>query len=193
VASCFSSKLARMSSSKAKKTALLIIDMINTLDFPEGKQLLRHALPVARNIQALKQKFRSKNFPIIYVNDNYGIWKSDWLQVYEHCTQAQFLGAQLCPLIKPEDKDYFVLKPKHSGFFGTNLNLLLEELGVKKLVLTGIAGNICVLFTANDAYMRGFELHVPEDGIASNTKKDNDYALKQFRDVFGIAISGSIL
>jgi nicotinamidase-related amidase len=181
-----------MRSAKANKTALLIIDMINTLDFPEGQQLLRNALPVARNIQAMKQKFHSKNWPVIYVNDNYGIWKSDWEQVYEHCTQEQFLGAKLCPLIKPDDKDIFILKPKHSGFFGTNLDSLLEELGVKKLVITGIAGNICVLFTANDAYMRGYELHVPEDGIASNTKKDNDYALKQFSDVFGIKTSSSI-
>jgi nicotinamidase-related amidase len=180
-----------MSSSRNKKTALLIIDMINTLDFPEGKKLLRHAIPVAKNIQAMKEKFRSKNWPIIYVNDNYGIWKSDWVQVYEHCTQEKFLGAQLCPLIRPDDKDFFVLKPKHSGFFGTNLELLLQQLGIKKLVLTGIAGNICVLFTANDAHMRGFELHVPENGIASNTKKDNDYALKQLSEVFGITISNT--
>jgi nicotinamidase-related amidase len=178
-----------MSSPPSKKTALLIIDMINTLDFPEGKSLLLSALPVAENIRGLRDKFRSAGDPVVYVNDHYGIWKSDWRKVYEHCTRPELPGAKLCPVLKPQEDDYFVLKPKHSGFFGTNLELLLEELGVRKLVLTGIAGNICVLFTANDAYMRGFELHVPENMIASNTKADNDYALRQFSDVFGIETS----
>ena len=83
----------------------------------------------------------------------------------------------------PEEDDYFVLKPKHSGFFSTTLDILLDYLQVKTVVLTGLAANICVLFTANDAYMRDFHLVVPCDGVASNTEDENRYALEQMRVV----------
>lgn len=171
---------------KKNSTALLIIDMINTLDFPEGKALLRHALPVAENILKMKKKLKKKGIPVIYLNDHYGHWRDDWKKVFEHCTEADCTGRKLSAMMKPEDDDYFLLKPKHSGFFGTQLDVLLKDLGVKKLIMTGLAGNVCVLFTANDAHMRDYEIHVPENGIASNTKRDNDYALNQLRDVFGI-------
>lgn len=80
-------------------------------------------------------------------------------------------------LLRPEESDYFVLKPKHSGFFSTTLETLLRYLETQTLILTGIAGNFCVLFTANDAYMRDFKLFVPSDCTVSNTKKENDSAL----------------
>ncbi len=84
-------------------------------------------------------------------------------------------------LLKPGPVDYAVLKPKHSGFYSTTLDTLLEYLGVKALVLVGVAGNVCVLFTANDAYMRDFTLAVPADCVASNTEPENRYALEQMR------------
>ena len=168
------------------RQALLIVDMINTLDFPEGKNLLRHALPVAETIQKYKMKLKKRAVPVIYVNDHFGNWRSSWEEVYNHCTQPEFLGAKLSHLLKPQDDDYFVLKPKHSGFYSTNLDVLLDDLKVDELILTGIAGNICVLFTANDAYMRGFKIHVPANCIASNSTKYNEYAIRQLHDVFKI-------
>ena len=80
-------------------------------------------------------------------------------------------------------KDYFVLKPKHSGFFDTTLDTLLETLGIRRVILAGIAGNICVLFTANDAYMRELKLFAPADCIVSNTAGENDHALRQIETV----------
>jgi nicotinamidase-related amidase len=80
-------------------------------------------------------------------------------------------------LLRPEKSDYFVLKPKHSGFFSTTLETLLRYFETQTLILTGIAGNFCELFTANDAYMRDFNLFVPLDCTVSNTKKENDSAL----------------
>jgi len=171
---------------KKNSTALLVIDMINTLDFPEGKSLLRQALPVADNILKMKAKLKRKKVPVIYLNDHYGHWRDDWKSVFDHCTQEKFPGRTLSAKMRPDEDDYFLLKPKHSGFFGTQLDILLKDLGVKKLIITGVAGNICILFTVNDAHMRDFEIHVPENGIASNSKRDNTYALKQFRDVFDI-------
>src|SRR5262249_7041035 len=89
----------------------------------------------------------------------------------------------IAELLRPDKDDYFVLKPKHSGFFSTTLDLLLDYLGVKTVVLAGMAANICVLFTANDAYLRDFQLFVPSDCVASNTEDENRHALEQMRKV----------
>src|SRR5205814_3175852 len=101
----------------------------------------------------------------------------------EHCLQDGVRGKPVAELLRPEEDDYFVLKPKHSGFFSTTLDILLEYLGVRAVVLTGMSANICVLFTANDAYMRDLHLAVPSDAVASNTPEENAYALDQMRKV----------
>lgn len=157
--------------------ALLIIDVINDLEFPESEKLLRHAIPMARRIAALKERCRTARVPVIYVNDNFGRWQSDFKRNIDHCLNDGVLGQKMVELLVPSDDDYFVLKPKHSAFFSTNLDILLSYLGAKTLILTGVAGNICVLFSANDAYLRDFQIIVPRDCIASNFKKDNDNAL----------------
>jgi nicotinamidase-related amidase len=94
-------------------------------------------------------------------------------------------------LLKPHRRDYFVLKPKHSGFFDTTLDTLLDALQIRRVILTGIAGNICVLFTANDAYMRELELFAPADCIVSNTAAENRYALQQIATVLKGTIAPS--
>ena len=158
------------------KFALLLIDVINDFDFPEADQLLKHARPMARNLLRLKRRAQKAGVPVIYVNDNFGRWKSDFRRTVEHCAQRGF-GREVVKLLRPEENDYFVLKPKHSGFFSTTLETLLRYLETQTVILTGIAGNFCVLFTANDAYMRDFNLFVPVDCTASNTKKENNAAL----------------
>jgi nicotinamidase-related amidase len=162
-----------------RKTALLIVDMINLLNFPEAKSLLEFATPAAKNIVQLKKQFYKKNLPVIYVNDNFGEWLADWKAVYSKCSATDKKGHKLAKLLKPTKKDYFILKPRHSGFEATPLEILLKKLKVKKLVITGIAGDICVLFTAHDAHARNFEVIVPRDCIASNTEEQNEVALKQ--------------
>ncbi len=163
--------------------ALLLIDVINDLEFPEGDQLLRHALPMARRIADLTARARREGVPVLYVNDNFGRWRSDFGAQVDHCLRDGVRGRPVAELLRPEKDDYFVLKPKHSGFFSTTLDTLLQYLGVKAVVLTGLAANICVLFTANDAYMRDFHLAVPSDCVASNTEEENRHALEQMRKV----------
>jgi nicotinamidase-related amidase len=163
--------------------ALLLIDVINDLEFPEGDQLLRHALPMAERIAALKQRAKREGVPVIYVNDNFGRWRSDFNAQVEHCLHDNVRGKPIVELLRPDSDDYFVLKPKHSGFFSTTLDRLLEYLGTRTVVLAGLAANICVLFTANDAYMRDLHLVVPSDCVASNTEEENLYALGQMRKV----------
>lgn len=163
--------------------ALLLIDVINAFDFPEGDQLLELAQPVGKNIAELKKRAKAAGIPCVYVNDNFGKWQSDFKKLVARCTAEDAKGKEFVKLLVPDDADYFVLKPKHSGFYSTTLDLLLTHLNAKNLILTGIAGNNCVLFTANDAYMRDFKVFVPEDCVVSNTEEENRYALKQMETV----------
>src|SRR5439155_281932 len=159
------------------KFALLLIDVINDFDFPEADQLLKYAQPMARNLLRLKRRAQKAGVPVVYVNDNFGRWKSDFRRTVEHCARHG-RGREVVESLRPEENDYFVLKPKHSGFFSTTLETLLRYLETQTLILTGIAGNFCVLFTANDAYKREFHLLVPSDCTVSNTKKENNSALR---------------
>lgn len=148
---------------------LLLIDVINSFDFPQAGQLLRHALPAARRIAVFKQRLRRRGIPAIYVNDNFGRWRSDFRQQVETCLAGDCLGAPIAQLLAPAEDDYFVLKPKHSAFFCTSLEVLLSYIGAKRLIITGFATDICVLFTANDAYLRDFEVIAPADCCAAET------------------------
>ncbi len=163
--------------------ALLLVDVINDLEFPEGDQLLAHALPAARALSTLVRKARRLGVPVIYANDNFGRWRSDFRAVVQHCCGRSVRGGQLSRLLRPKRDDYFVLKPKHSAFFASTLETLLRYLDVRKVVLAGFAGNICVLFTANDLYMRDYALYVPADCSASNTAAENEHALAQMKKV----------
>jgi len=163
--------------------ALLLIDVINDFDFPEGEQLLELAMPVGRNIAQLKKRAKPAGIPVIYVNDNFGRWRSDFKKIVAHCREKDARGKDFVELLLPDEDDYFVLKPKHSGFYSTTLDLLLIHLNAKNLILTGIAGNNCVLVTANDAYMRNYKVFAPSDCVVSNTEEENEYALKQMETV----------
>lgn len=168
---------------ESSHTALLLIDVINDLEFEGAEQLLRHALPMARRLARLKARARRAGIPAIYVNDNFGRWQSDFRRVVDHCLHDGVRGEPIVELLEPKDDDYFVLKPKHSAFFATTLDTLLSYLGAKTLIITGIAGNICILFSANDAYMRDFNLIVPSDCVSSNTAEENRHALRQMKKV----------
>jgi nicotinamidase-related amidase len=164
-------------------TALLLIDVINDLEFPEADELLNAAVPAAARILDLKGRAKTADVPIVYVNDNFGRWRSNFHTQIEHCLNDGVRGEPIARLLKPDDDDYFVLKPKHSGFYSTTLDVLLRYLGTRTVICTGFAGDICVLFTANDAYLRDLHVVVPEDCIASNTPEDNEHALEVMRKV----------
>ena len=160
-------------------TALLMIDWINDFDFDGGEDLLRHAGPAARVAEGLADRCRRAGVPVIYANDNFGRWQSEFGQVLDRCQSEGCRGRDLVRRLAPRADDYSVLKPAHSAFFGTSLELLLRELGTRRLILSGVAGDICVLFTASDAFMRGFEVVVPRDAVASESRESNDHALRQ--------------
>jgi nicotinamidase-related amidase len=171
--------------------ALLLIDVINDLEFETGKELLKHALPMARQVAALKRRAKEAGIPVIYVNDNFGKWQSDFNKILKHCLEDDVRGQPLAEMLRPEEDDYFVLKPKHSGFFSTTLDTLLEYLEARTLILAGVTADICVLFTANDAYMRDFNLVIPADCVASPSAAENQHALELMQRVLKADITPS--
>jgi nicotinamidase-related amidase len=163
--------------------ALLLVDVINDLEFEGGEDLLPHAVEAARRIRDLKTAAKELGIPAIYANDNFGRWRSDFREVVEHNLQDGVRGEELARLLAPEKDDYFVLKPKHSAFFATTLETLLQYLGAQRLILVGYSSDICVTLTAADAYMRDYRLWVPADCVASASPKENRHALAYMQRV----------
>lgn len=172
-------------------TALLIIDMISGWDFPDAAKLLRQSAAVALRIAALKARCRRAGVPVIYANDNRGHWRSDFRRVVANAVQAGGQGGRIVAQIAPDDDDFFVLKPKHSAFFATPMELLLRHLQARRLILTGVSSDQCVVMTAEDARMRDYEVVVPQDCVASQTPARNRRALAHFEEVMDIRTTAS--
>jgi nicotinamidase-related amidase len=162
--------------------------VINDLEFEGGEELLTEALRMAERLAELKARAAAAAVPVIYVNDNFGRWRSDFKQHVRHCLEDGVRGEPIARRLAPAKDDYFVLKPHNSAFHETALSTLLQYLGVHTLVLTGMACNICVLFTANDAHMRGYEVVAPLDCVASEKAADTKHALELMRDALGARV-----
>ena len=175
----------------SSSVALLIIDAINDLQFDDGARLLRYARPMAKRIAALKARATASRIPTIYVNDNFVRWRSDFRKLIAHCLDEGVRGAEVVAQLVPDENDYFVLKPKHSGFYNTTLDLLLDYLRVRTLILTGMATDVCVLFTAADAYMRDFHLVVPRDCVAAISPAKHRAAIEQMKTVLRAEVVSS--
>ena len=158
--------------------ALLLVDVINDLAFPGGRELAAQAEALASALVALKRRARRAGIATIYVNDNFGRWRSDFQAIVSHSEGARMPGRHLVARLRPTQRDYFVLKPLHSGFHATSLETLLRHLHTHTVIVTGITGDNCVLFTAVDAYMRGLRVHVPADCVISEDPGENAHALE---------------
>lgn len=172
-------------------TALLLIDLINDFEFPRGDELFAQALPMAPRIVELKRRAAAAGVPAIYVNDNFGRWQSKFEEIVKHCVEDDVRGRSFVKQLVPGERDYFVLKPKHSAFYQTPLELLLKHLGAQRLIITGVSTNSCVLFTANDAYMRDLELMVPRDCVAACDAQEHDFAMEQMKSMLKADLSPS--
>jgi len=165
-----------------KGDALLIVDVINDLAFDGGEKILPWGEKLAQSLSTLRQRLKQSDVPTIYVNDNFGNWRAELRDIYAYCVRPGSRGRGICRKLKPGPADYFVLKPMHSAFYSTSLVPLLNHLGVKRLILCGIATNLCVLFTAHDAHMRGYKLIVLSDCCAAETDFDHNIALGQLTE-----------
>jgi len=160
---------------------MLIIDVINHFEFPDGPRLMKQAIRIAANIARLKIRARRLNIPVVYVNDNFGQWRSDMTRLLQYCLRPEAPGRKFVELLRPEVEDYFILKPMHSAFYHSPLEVLLREFGASALILTGLATDSCIVCTAHDAEMRDFRLIVPSDCSAARTARDHRRALEHIR------------
>ncbi len=158
--------------------ALLLVDVLNALRFEGSEAFVPRAVEAGRRIAALKRSARAAGIPVLYVNDNAGRWRCDLQQVIADSQKEDAPGRALARLFVPEPSDYVVLKPKHSGFYSTTLDTLLTYLRTRRLIITGLTVERCLLFTANDGFLRDYELFVPRD---CTTAIDEDDAKAAFR------------
>ena len=171
--------------------ALIIVDVINDLEFEGGDALLQNAVPMAKRLRTLASRARDARIPVIYVNDNFGKWRSDFRALLDHCLNDNVRGREVAELLTPQKSDYFVLKPKHSGFFSTTLDTLLEYLNVKTVIIAGLTTDRCILFTASDAHMRDLNIIVPADCCAADSAAHHENAITMIERVLSADVSPS--
>jgi nicotinamidase-related amidase len=170
---------------------LMLIDVIGDFEFASGERLLTQALPMAERLAELKRRAKALGIAAVYANDNYGRWRSDFKTLVQHALAEDARGRPVAQLLRPDDDDYFVLKPKHSGFYATSLDILLHYLKAKTLIITGLAADKCVFFTAGDAFMRDYRLYVPADCTASQDPDDHCRVLRQMHHLVHADITPS--
>ena len=171
--------------------ALLLIDVVTDFEFPRGQELYDCAIPIAPRIAALKKRARAAGVPAIYVNDNFGRWRSNLNQLLDSCLQEGVRGRPFVEQLAPDKQDYFVLKPMHSAFYMSPLEVLLQHLQVEALILTGLTSNSCITVTAHDANMRGFDIYIPSDCSCARSEKEHAQALGQLKEMVGANIGRS--
>jgi nicotinamidase-related amidase len=174
-----------------KGDALLLIDVVNDLEFRGGERVLPWAQQLVRPLRAVRAQAQRSGLPVIYANDNFGLWHGSRDEVVRHCTRRSARGREVALLLKPRKDDYFILKPRHSAFFATPLLPLLEHLRIERLILAGIATNLCVLSTAHDAAMHKYGLVVLSDCCAAESDFDHDVVLSQLKRFFHATICRS--
>lgn len=165
------------------RRALLLIDFINPLDFPEAKDLASPAVEAAKCASQLAKAARHKGIPVIYANDNFGRWQSDFTSMVTRLRQGSGPSASIARLLRPLPTDLTILKPMHSAFFGTPLDIILDKMGVRTLIMAGLATDICIQLSAADAFLRGLQVHAPSDCTAAETAEKKQAALAYMGDI----------
>lgn len=163
--------------------ALLIVDFINPLNFEGGQTLAPGAMKAARCTGALRAELAAASVPVIYANDNYGLWQSNFRAMVAYCLGLPGTVGEMTALIAPGPHDIAILKPRHSAFYGTPLDLLLQQMHVRELILTGLATDICVQITAMDAYLRAYPTWVPSDCCAAESEASQRQALTYMQTI----------
>ncbi len=165
------------------RDVLLLVDFISPLDFPGAEELTPHARAAAQATARLRRRLDGEQVQCIYANDNYGSWHDDFKDLWARCGAMRGPAGEIANRLKPRKRDCTILKPRHSAFYATPLDLLLRELGCKRLIVTGVAADSCVLFSAMDAYLRGYKVWVPQDCIAAEQDDNRIKSLEHMQRV----------
>ena len=174
------------------QAVLLLIDVINDLSFPDNQDLVRRSVALAKSIAKLKKRCKKSGIPAIYVNDNRGRWRSDLSAVLRHCLDTRSPGRQMTRMLVPEADDYIVFKPKHSPFYATPLQTILDSIGARVAIIAGVTTNACVLIAAGDLHVRDFRLFAPADCVAALTEREHRRSLDVMKDSFGANTASSL-
>lgn len=170
---------------KKSSQTLLLVDVVNHFEFPDGDKILKNALPIASRLARLKERARRAGVPVVYVNDNFGEWHSDAAKLLAYCLRTACPGHKFVEQIKPDDRDYCILKPMHSAFYQTPLDVLLRHLDCRSIIVAGLTTNSCILCTAHDANMRDLNLTVVSDCCAARSKREHKEALGNIKEIAG--------
>jgi nicotinamidase-related amidase len=165
-------------------TALLLIDVLNDFQFDGGSALAAEALKILDALASLKTAARNRHVPVIYVNDNTGKWRSNAPAVVKKALSPSSRGRTIARRLKPGPRDYFILKPKQSAFYGTPLEIILDYLQVRRLIVAGLTADICIFFTAQDAFVRDYDILIPSDAVASQSRDTAARALRDMERLF---------
>ncbi|MEM0100315.1 MAG: isochorismatase family cysteine hydrolase [Desulfurococcaceae archaeon] len=164
------------------RPALLVIDMLK--EFVYGRLRSPSAITIVPSIKVLIEKAHEKNVPVIYLADKHYPFDNE-LKIWGPHAMINDKESEVIEDLKPSDRDLVLYKRSYSGFRDTGLALILRDLGVDTVILTGIHTHICVLHTAIDAYYERFKLIVAEDAVAAFSKEDHEYALRYMQQVLG--------
>lgn len=167
---------------------LLLVDVINPFRFPTARDILPSALAAAHGIARLKRRCVARGGAVVYANDNYGTWHSDFREILAACRQLAGERGVIANLLAPSPSDIVILKPQHSAFHSTPLQHLLSQMRTQRLVIAGFAADMCVMLTATDARMLGFSVWVPPDCTAAESEKRKTDALRQLHAVFKCSV-----
>ena len=171
------------------RTALIVIDMINTYDHPDADRLIPSAESVVPAVSGLLRRARRRDVPVIYVNDNFGEWRSHHGELLDHALAGPH--ADLVKPLVPDDASLFVVKARHSIFFETPLGYLLGQQGIDRLVLCGQVTEQCVLYSSLDAHIRHLHVIVPRDAVAHIHADLADAALRMMERNMGARVCDS--
>jgi nicotinamidase-related amidase len=157
-------------------TALLVVDMLNPYDHPEAEELAAHVAEALPGVEALLRRAGEVEAPVVYVNDNYGDWNSSSEELARSAMDGK--RPELVEPILPVEGQSFVVKARHSTFYETPLEYLLDQMGVGRLVFSGQVTEQCILYSALDAHVRHFDVVIPTDAVAAIYDDLGDAALK---------------
>ncbi len=171
-----------------QSAALLVIDMLNDFVLPGAPLEVPKAREIIPAIRKRIDDAHKAGIPVIYVCDAHGRDDPEFKIWPPHAVKGSE-GARIIDDLAPGASDLILEKTTYSAFFGTDLERILRERGITKLILVGILTNICVFFTAADAVMRGFEVEVPRDSVASTSDEEHRFALAQMEKVLRVSIT----
>lgn len=169
-----------------EKYAVIVVDMLN--DFVTGALACDRAKAIVPHVERLVETARAKDIPVIFANDCHLSGIDHELKLWGDHAIKGTKGAEIIAELGPEETDFVVPKRRYSGFFKTDMELLLKELGVDTVVICGLHVHMCCRHTAADAYCLGYDIVVPRQTTDSFTEEDFNSGIKYLEEVYGAKI-----